>query len=59
MTAAIIAMFITLMIMLLIGYPVAFTLGAVALLFGSIFLDHFPGSGFFQPAPSTNLGDHE
>jgi len=39
MTAAIIAMFITLMIMLLIGYPVAFTLGAVALLFGSIFLD--------------------
>jgi tripartite ATP-independent transporter DctM subunit len=39
MTAAIIAMFATLMIMLLLGYPVAFTLGAVALLFGSIFLD--------------------
>ena len=39
MTGAIVAMFITLMIMLLMGYPVAFTLGAVALLFGSIFLD--------------------
>ena len=39
MTVAIIAMFVTLMLMLLIGYPVAFTLGAVALLFGSIFLD--------------------
>jgi tripartite ATP-independent transporter DctM subunit len=39
MTVAIITMFVTLMVMLLIGYPVAFTLGAVALLFGSIFLD--------------------
>ena len=39
MTVAIIAMFIVLMIMLLLGYPVAFTLGSVALLFGSIFLD--------------------
>jgi len=39
MTAAIIGMFATLMIMLLFGYPVAFTLGAVALLFGSVFLD--------------------
>jgi len=39
MTTAIIAMFIVLMIMLLLGYPVAFTLGSVALLFGSIFLD--------------------
>ncbi len=39
MTAAIIAMFVMLMVMLLIGYPVAFTLGAVALFFGSIFLD--------------------
>ena len=39
MTAPIIAMFTTLMIMLLLGYPVAFTLGAVAFLFGSIFLD--------------------
>ena len=32
-------MFATLMVTLLLGYPVAFTLGAVALLFGSIFLD--------------------
>ncbi len=39
MTAAIICMFVTLMIMLLLGYPVAFTLGSIALLFGSIFLD--------------------
>ena len=39
MTAAIIAMFVVLMAMLLIGYPVAFTLGTVALLFGSIFLE--------------------
>ncbi len=39
MTTAIVAMFVTLMAMLLLGYPVAFTLGAVALLFGSIFLD--------------------
>lgn len=39
MTAAIITMFVTLMVTLLLGYPVAFTLGAIALLFGSIFLD--------------------
>ncbi len=47
MTAAIIGMFVTLMIMLLVGYPVAFTLGAVALLFGSIFL----GLDFFNLLP--------
>ena len=47
MTVAIIGMFVMLMIMLLIGYPVAFTLGAVALLFGSIFLD----PGFFNLLP--------
>ena len=47
MTAAIIGMFATLMIMLLAGYPVAFTLGAVALLFGSIFL----GLDFFNLLP--------
>ena len=47
MTAAIIGMFATLMIMLLLGYPVAFTLGAVALLFGSIFL----GLDFFNLLP--------
>lgn len=47
MTAAIIGMFVTLMIMLLVGYPVAFTLGAVALLFGSVFL----GLDFFNLLP--------
>ena len=47
MTAAIIGMFATLMVMLLLGYPVAFTLGAVALLFGSIFL----GLDFFNLLP--------
>ena len=47
MTVAIIGMFVMLMVRLLIGYPVAFTLGAVALLFGSIFLD----PGFFNLLP--------
>ncbi len=47
MTAAIIGMFVTLMIMLLVGYPVAFTLGSVAILFGSIFL----GLEFFNLLP--------
>jgi len=47
MTVAIIVMFVTLMLMLLMGYPVAFTLGAVALLFGSIFL----GLDFFSLLP--------
>lgn len=43
MTVWIILMFVTLMLLLLMGYPVGFTLGAVALLFGGIFLDfgHF------------------
>jgi tripartite ATP-independent transporter DctM subunit len=40
-------MFLTLMLMLLMGYPVAFTLGAVALLYGSIFL----GVDFFNLLP--------
>ncbi|MFT5132821.1 MAG: tripartite ATP-independent transporter DctM subunit [Gammaproteobacteria bacterium] len=40
-------MFLTLMFMLLLGYPVAFTLGAVAFLFGSIFL----GVDFFSLLP--------
>ena len=39
MTVWLILMFVVLMILLLAGFPVAFTLGAVALLFGSIFLD--------------------
>ena len=40
-------MFLTLMLMLLLGYPVAFTLGAVALVYGSIFL----GIDFFNLLP--------
>ena len=43
MTLWVILMFLTLMVLLLMGYPVGFTLGAVALVFGGIFLDfdHF------------------
>jgi len=40
-------MFMTLMVLLLLGYPVAFTLGSVALLFGSLFL----GLDFFTLLP--------
>lgn len=40
-------MFFTLILMLLLGYPVAFTLGAVALLYGAIFL----GVDFFSLLP--------
>jgi tripartite ATP-independent transporter DctM subunit len=47
MTLWIALMFLTLIIMLLLGYPVAFTLGAVALLYGSIFL----GVDFFNLLP--------
>lgn len=47
MTIAIITMFVMLMIMLLLGYPVAFTLGAIALFFGSLFL----GLDFFNLLP--------
>jgi tripartite ATP-independent transporter DctM subunit len=47
MTLWVILMFVTLMLMLLIGYPVAFTLGAVSLLYGSIFL----GLDFFNLLP--------
>ncbi len=39
MTVWIILMFVVLMFLLMLGYPVAFTLGTVALLFGGIFLD--------------------
>ena len=39
MEISIALMFVCLMAMLLLGYPVAFSLGAVALLFGGIFLD--------------------
>lgn len=38
MTAWVVLMFASLMLLLLLGYPVAFTLGAVALLFGGVFL---------------------
>ena len=47
MTIWVVLMFISLIALLLIGYPVAFTLGAVALLFGSVFL----GFGFFTLLP--------
>ncbi len=47
MTVWVILMFLTLMLLLLLGYPVAFTLGAVALAFGSIFL----GFDFFLLLP--------
>ncbi len=47
MTLAILLMFVCLMILLLVGYPVAFTLGFVALVFGSIFL----GIEFFNLLP--------
>lgn len=47
MTIWVVVMFLTMITLLLLGYPVAFTLGAVALLFGSIFL----GIGFFDLLP--------
>ncbi|HHB92338.1 MAG TPA: TRAP transporter large permease subunit [Thioploca sp.] len=45
-------MFAVLMIAILIGYPVAFTLGAIALLFGGIFLDF----SFFNLLPMRIWG---
>lgn len=47
MTFWVITMFLTLMVLLLLGYPVAFTLGSVALLFGGLFL----GLEFFTLLP--------
>ena len=47
MTIWLALMFLSLMLMLLIGFPVAFTLGAVSLLYGSIFL----GIDFFNLLP--------
>jgi len=40
----VISMFLAMMVLLMLGYPVAFTLGAISLLFGSVFLgfDFFP-----------------
>jgi tripartite ATP-independent transporter DctM subunit len=45
-------MFAVLMVTLLLGYPVAFTLGAISLLFGSIFL----GLSFFNLLPMRIWG---
>ncbi|MCY4283574.1 MAG: TRAP transporter large permease subunit [Gammaproteobacteria bacterium] len=47
MTVWIVLMFISLMLLLMLGYPVAFTLGAVSLLFGGVFL----GFDFFHLLP--------
>ena len=47
MTLAIIMMFVCLMLLLFLGYPVAFTLGFVSLVFGAIFL----GLSFFSLLP--------
>jgi tripartite ATP-independent transporter DctM subunit len=45
-------MFVLLIILLLVGYPVAFSLGAIALLFGSVFL----GFEFFNLLPLNIWG---
>lgn len=47
MTVWVLLMFLTLLLLLLLGYPVAFTLGAVALVYGVSFL----GVGFFDLLP--------
>ena len=47
MAAWIVLMFLSLMLMLMLGYPVAFTLGAIAMLFGGVFL----GFDFFHLLP--------
>ena len=47
MTVWIVLMFLGLMLMLMLGYPVAFTLGAIAMLFGGVFL----GFDFFHLLP--------
>lgn len=52
MTGYIILMFVSLIILLLMGYPVALTLGAIAMLFGTIFL----GIDFFQLLPLNIWG---
>ena len=48
----IVIMFVLLILLLLLGYPVAFSLGAIAFLFGSIFL----GFGFFDLLPLNIWG---
>ena len=47
MTIWVIVMFLSLMLLLLLGYPVAFTSGAIALIFGITFL----GIDFFTLLP--------
>ncbi|NNE39123.1 MAG: C4-dicarboxylate ABC transporter, partial [Gammaproteobacteria bacterium] len=47
MTVWIILMFISMIVLLFMGFPVAFTLGAVALVFGTSIL----GIGFFDLLP--------
>ena len=47
MTFVVILMFLSLMLLLLLGYPVAFTSGSIALVFGVIFL----GIDFFTLLP--------
>jgi len=47
MTVWVILMFVALIVLLLLGYPVAFTLGAVGIVFGSVFL----GTGIFDLLP--------
>ncbi len=48
-------MFITLFIVLLSGFPVAFVLGGVSLIFGYFTF----GLNFFQPAPFENMGGYD
>lgn len=52
MIAWIIVMFVLLIFLLLLGYPVAFSLGAIAFLFGTVFL----GTGFFDLLPLNIWG---
>jgi tripartite ATP-independent transporter DctM subunit len=52
MTIWILLMFLSLIVLLMLGYPVAFTLGAIAMLFGGIFL----GFDFFRLLPLNIWG---
>jgi tripartite ATP-independent transporter DctM subunit len=52
MTIWILLMFLSLIVLLMLGYPVAFTLGAIAFLFGGIFL----GFDFFRLLPLNIWG---
>src|SRR3990172_3888542 len=52
MTIWILLMFVSLIVLLMLGYPVAFTLGAIAFLFGGIFLGFY----FFKLLPLNIWG---